>query len=659
MTCQLQPDTNPDRRPDISPPSSAKPIKDNHSLHLSTDQITWGISITVFLFALILYGTTMCRTVFWWDSGELAANASILGIPHRPGFPLYILMARVLGMAPLGDFFYRVNFLSVLCAATAASLLTYTAIRLLLRYATVGRSAIYSALLAASAFILTYTFWIQAVRAEVYALNALVISVVLLLVERADAAAGNNDRQVIRCLYAATFLFGLGLGGHHATLASAAPAIIILAIVILGRRILRPGFLIVAVAFFAAGLSVYLYLPIRALQSPLLNWGWSSGSLADGAQSVMATDSYKYFALLTIPQVIHKFFLAVRLISDQIGQPLALLSALGLLFWFTKSKRWASFFVLLAFGNLLVVAIMATEFIDWNADLHGYLLPTLVAMVFGMGVGFLLILNYTVRFLDRLVRPGHLRLIARTCLIAIAILLALTPGMLGGPFCNLSENRLAYDLGSETLIGLPRGSVIIMDGVNWNFVLRGLQFGTGLRPDVAVINRSFMPVAWYQKQCRQRYPDLLTGLEFPSSTASAEIIAWAETFRAGGRPVFWEITEEDLPYFRRFRPAGHMYRLAEPDSMLTDSLIFLQEHFERTSGFYGATDALRYDFDAQGIYIHNLYRAGLFYERWGLLYRAKELYRRALSVRPAEEILQTALARVEKTVTNPLHTTDR
>jgi len=562
-------------------------------------------------------------------------------------------------MMPMGDLFYRVNFFSVLCAAAAASLLTYTTIRLLLRYIVVGRSAVYSTLLAASAFILTYTFWIQAVRAEVYALNALVISAILLLVERADAAAGSNDRLVIRCFYAAAFLFGLGLGGHHATLASTAPAIVILTIVILGRRILRPGFLITAMVLFATGLSVYLYLPIRASQSPLLNWGWSSGSLTDGAQSVMATDSYKYFALLTLEQVTHKFFLAVKLISDQVGHPLALLSTLGLFLWFAKSRRWASFFVLLAFGNLLVVAIMATEFIDWNTDLHGYLLPTLTAMVFGMAAGFLLILSYTFRLLNRLIRPGHLRIIARTCLITIAILLALTPGMLGGPFCNLSENRLAHDLGRETLIGLPRGSVIIMDGVNWNFVLRGLQFGTGLRPDVAVINRSFMPVAWYQRQCRQRYPDLLAGLEFPSSIASEEIIAWAETIRAEGHPVFWEVTEYDLPYFRKFRPAGHMYRLAEPGSALADSLVLLQEHFERASGFYGATDAMRYDFDAQGVYIQNLYRAGLFYERWGLLYRAKELYRRALSIRPAEKILQTALARAERTVADSPRTADR
>ena len=575
------------------------------------------------------------------------ANASILGIPHRPGFPLYILLARVFGMMPVGSYFCRISFFSVLCAAVSAGMLTYVLIRLLLRYVEARWSAVCAALLAASALVLTYTFWIQAVRTEVYALNALVVAVVVLLLERADTAAKANDRAGTRCFYAAAFLFGLGLGGHHATLASAAPAAAVLAAVILGRQIMRPGFLLVGAAFFAAGLSVYLYLPIRALQSPLLNWGWDTGSIAEGAQSVMATDAYGYLTALTPKLIAHKFLLTLKLVSDQTGRPLALLSGIGLLFWFTRSRRWAWFFVLLALGNMLVVAILATEFIEWNADLHGYLLPTLVTMVCGMAAGFFLILGHTFRLLNRVMRTSHLRLAAKTCLVIIAITLALTPGLLGGPFCDLSENRLAYDLGYETLAGLPPGAVVIMEGVNWNFVLRGLQFAAGLRPDVALINRSLMPAGWYQSQCRRRYPHLLADVGFPSGTRVRETIAWADEIRATGRPVYWEFTERELPYFKRFKPAGHLYRLSQPDSTLADSLILLQEHFERSSRFYGAVEALRYDFDAQGIYIQNLYRAGLFYENWGLLYRAKELYRRALSVQPTEGILQQALQRVE------------
>ena len=79
----------------------------------SFDRVSWFAGVGTFILALVVYASTMCRTVFWWDSGELVANASILGIPHRPGFPLYVLVARVFGLPPLGDYFYRINFLSV------------------------------------------------------------------------------------------------------------------------------------------------------------------------------------------------------------------------------------------------------------------------------------------------------------------------------------------------------------------------------------------------------------------------------------------------------------------------------------------------------------------------------------------------------------------
>jgi len=621
---------------------------DGRFSQLDPDRVTWIVATLTFIFALILYSTTMCRTVFWWDSGEFIANASVLGIPHRPGFPLYILIARVFGLPPLGDFFYRVNFLSAFCAAATVGAIAFVFVRHLLRHGRYERPAVYGGLLAVAAFMLTYSFWIQAVRTEVYTLNALIIAILIVLLERADALVKANPRYVTRIFYAAVFLFGLGLGGHHATLASVGPAALVLAVVILGRRILRPGFLLTALLLFIAGLSIYLYLPIRSAQSPILNWGWSTGSIAAGAQSVLATDAYEYIAKVTPGVAVSKLLLIANLIIDQIGMPLAILGVIGLIGWFFRAARWASFFVIMALGNMLLTAVLSTEFISWNADLHGYLLPTFMALSFGMAVGFLFILGSVFRLLDRLVHSDHLRLAAKTSLAGISVVLATTPLALGGVFCNLSDNRLAHDLGWEAISSLPEGSVVIMEGVNWSFVLRGLQVAGGLRPDVILFNRSLMPAEWYQKQCRQRYPELFAEVDFPTEEKALPTIIWADEIRATGRPVYWEYTERELPYFRRFQPAGHLYRLALPDSALSDSAILKQEHFERTSLFYSAIDQIKYDFDAQGVYIRNLYRAGLYYEKWGLIFRAREMYRRALALKPEEGVIRTALFRLEK-----------
>ena len=43
------------------------------------------------------------------DSGEIATAASCLGICHGPGFPLYILAARLAGFLPVGTPAFRLN----------------------------------------------------------------------------------------------------------------------------------------------------------------------------------------------------------------------------------------------------------------------------------------------------------------------------------------------------------------------------------------------------------------------------------------------------------------------------------------------------------------------------------------------------------------------
>ena len=58
------------------------------------------VPAAVGLFAAILYGLTLCPTVYWYDSAEFAASAASLGVPHPPGYPLYTLIAHVFTWLP-------------------------------------------------------------------------------------------------------------------------------------------------------------------------------------------------------------------------------------------------------------------------------------------------------------------------------------------------------------------------------------------------------------------------------------------------------------------------------------------------------------------------------------------------------------------------------
>jgi hypothetical protein len=53
------------------------------------------------LLVFILYFITIAPSTWMWDTGEYMAAAKVLGLPHPPGNPLFVLLAHFFGMLPL------------------------------------------------------------------------------------------------------------------------------------------------------------------------------------------------------------------------------------------------------------------------------------------------------------------------------------------------------------------------------------------------------------------------------------------------------------------------------------------------------------------------------------------------------------------------------
>ena len=82
------------------------------------------LTIGAFLGAAVLGAWAMGPSVGFGDSGEFSAAASVLGVAHSPGYPLYALLLKLFGsLLPLGNWAYRGNYLSVLLSAAAVGLL--------------------------------------------------------------------------------------------------------------------------------------------------------------------------------------------------------------------------------------------------------------------------------------------------------------------------------------------------------------------------------------------------------------------------------------------------------------------------------------------------------------------------------------------------------
>src|SRR5688572_15742306 len=78
-------------------------------------------ALATFVLVLIIYVLTLAPTTAFWDASEYIAAAYVLGIPHPPGNPLFVLIAHVWGLLPLAaGYAMRINLLVAVTSAIAA-----------------------------------------------------------------------------------------------------------------------------------------------------------------------------------------------------------------------------------------------------------------------------------------------------------------------------------------------------------------------------------------------------------------------------------------------------------------------------------------------------------------------------------------------------------
>src|SRR5688500_1153926 len=107
--------------PDPSAPQIHKPQPPSYS---DLDNTDWLFLIVITIATLAVYARTLCPTIFTSGAGENVTAVATLGIPHPPGFPLFVLLTKVFTYAiPFGNTAFRVNFFSALCGAAASGML--------------------------------------------------------------------------------------------------------------------------------------------------------------------------------------------------------------------------------------------------------------------------------------------------------------------------------------------------------------------------------------------------------------------------------------------------------------------------------------------------------------------------------------------------------
>lgn len=202
----------------------------------SKSRVAVAVSLLVLLFTAVVYFKTMTPTVPFWDSGEFIGVSTILGIPHPPGTPFYVLMGRMATLVPLGNIAQRVNALSVVAGALAV-LMTYFSILRMARISQGGGerkpwhewAAIAGAACGALMLAFSDTFWENSTEAEVYQMMSLAqILVFWLGLSWWDA---HDRKPTVGPLLLASYVMWLSVGLHLGVGVMGAPLIVLVMMV--------------------------------------------------------------------------------------------------------------------------------------------------------------------------------------------------------------------------------------------------------------------------------------------------------------------------------------------------------------------------------------------------------------------------------------------
>jgi hypothetical protein len=247
----------------------------------------WNENIISFLLSIIsffMYATTMCQSVGFTDSGELATVVCTLGIAHPTGYPLFTLLGRCWIMIPSAlEEIIKLNLFTALLTAVAVGLFFKTSIAIR-RAVTVfqlrnrnrkeaNENRFFCASIITSLIIgFSTTFWSQSTAIEVYALHLVLVLFTIWMFVNGLEEQFLEPRSISRKLILFAFILGLSFSNHMTTVLLA-PGFLWLYFRTFGFG--RESYLrIFKIApFFLLGLSVYLYLYIRSLSYPLLDWG--------------------------------------------------------------------------------------------------------------------------------------------------------------------------------------------------------------------------------------------------------------------------------------------------------------------------------------------------------------------------------------------------
>jgi hypothetical protein len=418
--------------------------------------------------AFALYRATMLPGFDFGDTGSFQALVGSPLITPRDGYPLYFAVGQLFVWATGAEPAHALNLASVVSAAIACGLVVMVAAML--------SGSIPAAVGAALLFAASYTFWSQAVIAEVYALHILLVTLTLLLLLRWA------DQPTLRRLTLFFAVYALAFG-NHLSMILLAPGFTLFLLTVAPRgwrSLLTRRVVSLAIVCAVAGAAQYTW-NLRTL------WLLAGIDPPDGALDALerfwfdvTKSDWRDTMVMNVPRSMLSDHLAMYWfdLRQQFGIVGPLLAAAGLAeLALTNLRRAIMMFTLYATSALFAFSYNV-------GDAHVFYLSShlIVALLAAPGIAL------TGRLAEKGVRPlfrDTFRPYAAPVAAALLALYACTRAYRDFPALNRSRDDRAAAVIAPLTAGLDDRRAILLTDLNWQ-IQNGLSYFAKVKqPEIA------------------------------------------------------------------------------------------------------------------------------------------------------------------------------
>ncbi len=447
-----------------------------------------------FIIPFFVYLLTLAPSVTFFDSGEFLTATYSLGSAHSPGYPLFLIYAKLFTYLPFGSIAFRINIGTAVSAAVACYGVYLLASHLLAgeelpedRVLSVYRKAI--PLCASLVFAFSARLWLQSNHDKPYPLISFLAAMIfyLLLLWRDSYRRGEEHPAYV---YLGAFLCGLAFGAHQ-TVILLLPTYAFLILSLDWRLFMRVKEAILAIAFALFGFSVHLHLPVRATRNPLLNWG-DAKTVSQFLWHFLRhgypvekpeRDLSLIWAQMNAFNVSREFTVA--------GVLLLLVGAVA----FARKKRdeVLAYLIGVIFFLLVIVGYLNTPF-ETIFLTEEFFTPIymLSAVFIGLGLFFLLRKGFS-SLPKKLLRSLPVHLVAVIFILTLPVVVCALHYVEN----DQHDNYIAYDYATNSLRSLPQRAVLFTWGDSGAFPLWYLQGVERMREDVDLLHTPHLVFRWY------------------------------------------------------------------------------------------------------------------------------------------------------------------